>query len=232
MDITCIKSPFIESVDNLLRELNRVDFFTQGLLIGSWPMAIYTDHFELAYGLMTNDIDFAVENALKIKKGKSLPELLERLGYTSIQDYSGIETFVQGTFEVEFITHRPGGNGPPAVTVSAWQVAAQPLPFIDLLFIRPVSVFVEDFSFRIPSPEALMLHKLIVAQRRTGRDKEAKKEKDLQQCSALAEIIRVEEVKQIIQTYRMSKKVRGEIVDSCTEADLAMPRLGISWPQS
>lgn len=84
MKIICPQSPFLESVDELLRELDRVDFFTHGLLIGSWPMAIYTQHFELAYGLMTNDIDFAVENVLKLKEGKPLPELLERLGYTPV----------------------------------------------------------------------------------------------------------------------------------------------------
>lgn len=229
MNITCTQSPFIDPVNDLLRELDQAGFFAQGLLIGSWPMAIYTNHFELAYGLATDDIDFAVENVLKTKESKSLPELLERLGYTPIQDYSGIETFVQGTFEVEFITHRRGGGGPPAVTISAWQIAAQPLPFIDLLYIRPVSVSAGDFRLRIPSPEALMLHKLIIAQRRTGRDNEAKREKDLQQCSVLAEIVRVEEVQQIIQAYPMSKKVRSEIAKSCAEVELPMPRVGILW---
>ena len=229
MEIICPQSPFMESVDELLRELDRVDFFTHGLLIGSWPMAIYTQHFELAYGLMTNDIDFAIENVLKKNEDKSLPELLERLGYTPVQDYSGVETFIQGTFEVEFIVHRRGGSGPPAVTVSPWKVAAQPLPFIDLLFIRPVSVVVDDFNLRIPTPETLMLHKLIIAQRRLGSDKEAKKEKDLQQCTALAEIVRVAEVKQILLSYRLSKKVRTEIECSCDEAGLSMQSLGILW---
>lgn len=229
MNITCLHSPFVEPVNDLLRELDLAGFFAQGLLIGSWPMAIYANHFALAYGLATDDIDFAVENVLKIKESMPLPELLERLGYTPIQDYSGIETFIQGTFEVEFITHRRGGGGPPAVTITAWQIAAQPLPFIDLLFVRPVSVLAGDYSLRIPSPEALMLHKLIIAQRRTGRDKEAKKEKDLQQCAALAEIVRGAEVQQIIREYSMSKKVRSDIAKSCAAAGLSMPGVGISW---
>jgi hypothetical protein len=60
-----------------------------------------------------------------------------------------------------------------------------------------------------------MFHKLIIAQRRTGRDKEMKKEKDLQQCSALAEIVRAEEIQQIASEYRLSKDVRKAMLASC-----------------
>jgi len=49
-----------------------------------------------------------------------------------------------------------------------------------------------------------MVHKLIIAQRRIGLDKKEKKEKDLQQCSALAEIILVEEIQRILGEKRMS----------------------------
>src|SRR6185369_11143617 len=134
--------------------------------------------------------------------------------------YSGIETFLHGTFEVEFITHRRGGEAPPSVVIPPWKVSAQPLPFIDMLFIRPNTVIIEDFSIRIPSPEAFVVHKLIVAQRRTGRDKEYKKEKDLQQCSSLVEIVQVEEVQRIVSGYRLSKNTRNAIQSSCTEAGI------------
>jgi hypothetical protein len=126
--------------------------------------------------------------------------------------------------------HRRGGAAPPAVDLPAWQVTAQPLPFIDILFLRPVTVHIEDYSLRIPSPEALMVHKLIIARRRAGRDRKEKKEKDLQQCSALATIVRVEEVRSILQEKRMSKEVRKEIAMSCEETDLEMNVLGLYWP--
>ena len=158
--------------------------------------------------------------------GKTIPQVLERLGYTAVQDYSGIETFLQGTFEVEFITHRRGGAGPLAVVIPPWKVSAQPLPFIDLLFIRPITVIIEDFSIRIPSPEALMLHKLIIAQRRAGRDKEFKKEKDLQQCSVLSDAVRTEEVFQIIKEYRLSKDSRKSMLESCEAIGYTLPQLG------
>ena len=233
MNIHFEKSPFFVPVTKLLRELAVLDFFSRGLLIGSWPMIIYADHFTLSYALMTNDIDFAISGAMKLPDtpSETIPKLMERLGYSVINDYSGIETFLQGEFEVEFLTHRKGGRSDQAsVVVLPWQVSAQPLPFIDMLFIRPVTVTIEDFQINIPSPEALMLHKLIIAQRRTGPSKEEKKEKDLQQCSALVQIAQVVEVQQILADYRMSKDVQRSLETSCTEADIEVPG-GLPWKQ-
>lgn len=229
MNIVFQKSPFLQPVTDLLREMDGAGFFSHGLLIGSWPMLIYSEHFTLSYGLATNDIDFAVDNAVKVPAtgGETIPQILERLGYTAVQDYSGIETFLQGTFEVEFITHRRGGNAPPAVVIPPWKVSAQPLPFIDLLFIRPIKVSIEDFTVRIPSPEALMLHKLIIAQRRTGQDREFKKEKDLQQCSVLTEVVRSEKILQITEEYRLSKDARKSILESCSAIGFSLQSIGI-----
>lgn len=230
MELRCSRSPFDVPVDDLLRALCRVRFFDQGLLVGSWPMVVYAQTRGLIYALRTNDIDFAVVEAARKGAGASLPKLLAELGYEPLTDYlSGTETFVRDTFEVEFLLHRRGGNAPPAVTLPAWQVAAQPLPFIDILFQRPVTVHVDDYSLRIPSPEALLVHKLIVAQRRTGTDRAAKKEKDLHQCASLAEIASPDEVQRILQEYRMSKVVRNDIVTSCAETGLESAELGLVW---
>lgn len=225
MEIAFDRSPFLPQATDLLRELAGAGFFAHGLLIGSWPMVVYSEHFTLPYGLATNDIDFAVEHAVKVPshRGETIPQILERLGYTPVHDYSGIETFLQGTFEVEFITHRRGAAAPSAVVVQPWKVSAQPLPFIDILFIRPTTVRIADFSIRIPSPEALMLHKLIVAQRRNGQDREFKKEKDLQQCSVLTEIIRSEEIQRILGGYRISKDTRNAMLESAAVIGYTLP---------
>jgi len=231
MGIQCDPSPFEPPVNRLLRELSRVGFFEHGLLIGSWPMVVYAQAHGLIYGLRTNDIDFAVINTARKTDGAPLPDLLGQLGYEVLTDYqTGIEKYVQDTFEVEFLMHRRGGTAPPSVDLPAWQIAAQPLPFIDILFLRPVAVEVEDYWLRIPSPEALLVHKLIIAQRRSGRDRTEKKEKDLQQCMALSEIARDDDVQKILQEKRMSKDVRYEIGISCKEAGLNMKALGLFWP--
>jgi len=66
LNITFEKSPFLQPVTDLLREMDKAGFFSHGLLIGSWPMLVYSEHFTLPYGLATNGIDFAVDNAVKI----------------------------------------------------------------------------------------------------------------------------------------------------------------------
>lgn len=226
MEIVFKHTPFVQTVTELLRELYRIGFFSHGLLIGSWPMTIYAERFTLAYALTTDNIDFAVEHAVRVpaaKGNETVSNMLDRLGYTPVTDYTGIETFIHGTFEVEFLTHRRGGDAPPVVIIPPWQVPAQPLPFIDMLFIRPNTVRIEDFSICIPAPEALVMHKLIIAQRRTGIDKEAKKEKDLQQCSSLVEIVQPEEVRRIVSEYRLSKETRNAIQTSCSETGITLP---------
>lgn len=225
------RSPFFTPVTELLRELSLLNFFYHGLLIGSWPMIVYAEQFTLPYALMTNDIDFAVSGAMKIPGSprETIPKLMERLGYSSLSDYSGIETFLQGEFEVEFLTHRKGGRDDQAsVVIQPWQVSAQPLPFIDMLFVRPVTAIIENFNITIPSPDALMLHKLIIAQRRTGPNKDEKKEKDLQQCSALVNIVQADEVQRILTDYRMSKDVQRSLESSCSEASIEIPG-GLPW---
>ncbi len=126
MNIVFAKSPFLQPVTDLLREMDKTGFFSHGLLIVSWPMLVYSEHFRLPYGLATNDIDFAVDNAVKVPAtgGETIPQVLQRLGYTSVMDYTGIETFLQGTFEIEFVTHRRGSLAPTAVVIPPWKVSA------------------------------------------------------------------------------------------------------------
>jgi hypothetical protein len=69
---------------------------------------------------------------------------------------------------------------------------------------------------RLPSPEALFLHKLIIAQR---RKKESKKEKDLEQCATLAPHLDAGRLAEIVQGYRRSKDTVRNIQKSCVAID-------------
>jgi hypothetical protein len=87
MEIKCRPSPFVGTVNKLLRELGRVNFFEHGLLIGSWPMIVYSQTYGLIYGLRINDIDFAVVNTARKVDGTPIPDLLGQLGYEALTDY-------------------------------------------------------------------------------------------------------------------------------------------------
>lgn len=69
-----------------------------------------------------------------------------------------------------------------------------------------------------------MRHKLIIAQRRTGKDKDSKKEKDLQQCSVLSEVAQAEEVQQILAGYWMSREVQRQMETVLRRGGNSCPR--------
>jgi len=55
------KTVFSKNVADILSSLSLADFFSQGLLVGSWVMLLYKEIFKIRYTLRTFDIDFALE---------------------------------------------------------------------------------------------------------------------------------------------------------------------------
>ena len=74
-----------------------------------------------------------------------------------------------------------------------------------------------EYTVRIPLPEALFLHKLIIAQR---RKKESKRIKDLEQCSVLAPHLEPDVLAELAHSYSMSKATVQNIKRSCAAIDI------------
>lgn len=203
---------FPDEVRELLRTLSMENFFTDGILCGSWAMVVYRLQYELVYTLRTEDIDFAVGTAKHCVA--DIPDILMKLGYLPVQDISGLEKYVKGTFSIEFIVHRKGGKEVPYVTVKEMRIRALPLPFVSMLFINPITVDFRDFSIRIPSVEAGFLHKLIVAQRRKNASKAMK---DLDQCTSLIPVIDAAKLAALAKSQRFSKYTRAAILRSANQ---------------
>ena len=147
-------------------------------------MPLYQEAFGISYVLRTMDIDFAVKIALSGAAEKvDLEKVITDLGYIPVVMRSGIRRFTRENFTVEFVAHRKGGRDDQVVSIRKWNITASPLPFIDLLLSFPFTADFGNFKVRLPLPEAFFIHKLITAQRRRG---ESKKDKDLEQCAAIA----------------------------------------------
>jgi hypothetical protein len=82
----------------------------------------------------------------------------------------------------------------------------------------------DDFYIRIPIPEAFFFHKLIIAQRRQREDK---REKDLEQCQTLSRFIKDEQLQQVIKTQKIGKDTKKKIRASCDTINFEFDRLGI-----
>lgn len=213
------KASLPEQVQAIFTTLDENGFFEDGILVGSWAMLFYHETFGIEYVLRTDDIDFALQPGVaKQKKGPDLEAALAEQGFDPIIDIlSGLQKFLAGTFEIEFLIHRKGARE-EIIMVSKYNVNAQPLPFLDLLFIDPIIVHHPKFKVRLPSPETLFMHKLIIAQR---RKKETKKEKDLDQCTALAPHLDLAKLTDIAQNYHMGKETKRNVLTSCAAIDFA-----------
>jgi hypothetical protein len=211
-------------ITTLLGTLSNVGFFERSTLIGSWVMPIYQELYQASYVLKTLDIDFAVHTA-HARKGlrADLEQIITGIGFIDYLSASGVQKFSSGGYEVEFLVHRKGGGDSDAMAVTEWNIIAQPLPFISILIDFSEEAKLEDFVIRFPIPEAFFIHKLIIAQRRR---KEAKRLKDLDQCSALVDILRDDRLFQVIQSMRLSKETRRCLRSSCDSIGFPLHMIG------
>ena len=205
-------------MEQILIVLDKSGFFNDGLLVGSWTFPFYRELFGIEYYLRTDDVDFALgPDVLKKKGGTDIEAALIAEGISSVMDnLTGLQKFLSGTFGIEFLIHRKGGRE-EIVTVNKYNIHAQPLPFLDLLFMSPLEIKASQYTVRIPSPEALFLHKLIIAQR---RKKESKRIKDLEQCSVLAPHLDPNVLAELVHSYSMSKATVQNIKRSCAAIDI------------
>ncbi|MBI5585623.1 MAG: hypothetical protein HY892_17575 [Deltaproteobacteria bacterium] len=213
-----------ENVADILRTLSRADFFSQGLLVGSWVMLLYKEIFKIHYTLRTFDLDFALETITPVSGNVvDLEKIFIDLGYIVVTDYqSGFRKFTREGLEVEFLVHRKGGRDVPKVEIKHLNVSALPLPHVDILFLFPIVIDFGDYKIRIPSPEALFLHKLIIAQKRKS---EAKKENDLAQCKTLTGTLDFSKITQILKSLKLSGKSRRSMANSCKAIDFPPQKL-------
>lgn len=219
------KNIFPSEVQELLRAFFSVGFFDDSLLIGSWVMPLYQEAFGISYVLRTMDIDFAVKFALADRTKKvDIEKLITDLGYIPVVMQSGIRRFTRENFTVEFVAHRKGGRNDQVVAIRKWNITASPLPFVDLLLSSPFTADFGNFKVRAPLPEAFFIHKLITAQRRLV---ESKKDKDLEQCAAIARQLDPNRLGLFIRSLKLSKKTQKALKASCDVIDFPLQRLGL-----
>jgi hypothetical protein len=193
------------------------------MLIGSWVMPIYQAAFGVMYALRTLDIDFAVQLAAPGGGRKAdLEAVITSLGYVPVTMQSGVRKFTRQGVAIEFVSHRRGGRLQEVVKLREWNITAVPLPFINILLDFPLVVDFGYFLVRTPVPEAFFIQKLLTAQRRPG---EEKKDKDLEQCSAIASRIEPRRLAMVVGGLRLSAKSWNALRASCSAIGFPPQRL-------
>jgi len=173
-------------------------FHLDGVLLGTQAFTVFGNllgvHWESS-AIKTHDLDIAGEPRMSIALPSiraDIPKALERLemGFIPVPPLNpknpSTSFKVRGhPLRVDLLTPEisPGENTP--IFISRFNVAAQPLPFLDYLIDNPVKAAAVNgggILVNVPQPARFALHKLIVSQERdlTAHDKT---EKDIMQAA-------------------------------------------------
>jgi hypothetical protein len=196
--------PAVPRVGKVLEALADAGVFRlRGVLIGTVAFGCYGQMLGVrlkSSSLMTGDIDIAQFRSISIAVEDQIPPVLEALRrvdpsfepLTSVFHGStpaGYTTRTADPLRVEFLTPMRGPEEDAPGELPALQTHAQPLRFLDYLIHneRPAAyLYRAGVLINIPDPARFAWHKLIVAERRSVREKVAK---DLHQAQSLFEVL-------------------------------------------
>jgi len=196
------------------------------VLAGSQIMPVLKEELEFDLPVIrTQDIDILIERPYRGKEAdieKSLAPLGFRIGFHP----DGATYFTNGLFRVEFITPERGKGDESSVPVKPLGIRAEPLRYLQILEENPLNVKRKKYSFLVPNPVSLAVHKMLVAERRKDF---AKKKKDLLQAKALLrEIGKNRELAEEFRRYFASlpagwRKKTKSALDELGYSDLMKP---------
>ena len=188
---------------SLLSAMARIGVFRLGgTVIGTQAFKLYESELGVKLGYtdlaMTGDLDIAsferLSVALDDTVSEPLNDVLSDLSFDAVPslDKGKVWRWRQTRREmlVEFLT--PSFEADEGLKpLPSLGVSAQALHFLNFLLARPipaVGLYRSGVLVQIPRPEAFAIHKLIVADRREGRDA-IKARKDLAQAALLVAVL-------------------------------------------
>ncbi|MBI4436524.1 MAG: hypothetical protein HY590_03810 [Candidatus Omnitrophica bacterium] len=208
----------------ILRRFHKTGILNHFILIGSWCAVFYEDYFGSApyldqTTLKTRDIDFLVNTPSHIKQKVDIPDLLKDLGF--ITTFHGTQGYIKldhPDLTLEFLVPERGRGIEKPYSLPQLGLNAVALRFLEFLSDNTIKVKVEDFSLTLPHPVHFALHKLIIFQRRTKKDK-AIKDRSIA-IDILEALIKRGEVNLIQKAFKsVSVKWQTKIVKGLQEAE-------------
>jgi hypothetical protein len=199
----------------VLNAMARVGVFRLGgTLVGTHAFRLYAAELGASFSDMmaaTEDLDVAAfENLKLVIEDKVDPSIAETFKALHLEPAPSLDQKQRSTrwimggggTTVEFLVPRMR-EGKDVVYLGPLGVYAQGLPFLNFLIADPipaVALYRSGILVQIPRPERYALHKLIVAQRRSGPTR-AKAAKDLAQAHALAAVLAEDRPGELAEAY-------------------------------
>lgn len=168
-----------EICHEVLRRLYKAGILNHLILIGSW-CAVFYKFYKTSLDinvtkLRTRDIDFLIGRPSNIKNKVDVPELLKDLGF--IVSFSGDKGFIKldhPDLIIEFLVPEQGRGTNVPLDIPNLGINATPIRFLNFLTQDNIKIQLDDFSLNLPEPCHFALHKLLIGQRRTNKEKTGK----------------------------------------------------------
>ncbi len=174
----------------VLKALNEAGALNELVLIGSWCLLLYRQHFnnnDLIPAVRTTDIDLLVPRPSKPMREVDIPKVLASVGFLEqVAWITGYCKFNREGFVVEFLTPLRGSVEEQVTLVKPLKITAQGLRHLNYQEDELMTLYYHGFAVRVPRPELYTLFKFIVHEERKNP---AKKEKDLDTAQQLARFL-------------------------------------------
>lgn len=203
---------------SILNAMARVGVFRLGgTLVGTHAFRLYGAELGLTFSgtlAVTQDVDIAAFENLKLAIDDQVdPSLAETFKSLSLEPAPGLDPKGRSTrwrlkgggAMVDFLAPRMQSKS-EIVRLEPLNVYAQTLPFLNFLIAEPipaVALYRSGVLVQVPKPERYAVHKLIVAQRRTGPGL-AKVVKDLAQAETLIRVLVEDRPQELAVAYEIA----------------------------
>jgi hypothetical protein len=172
----------------LLKEFQQKGALEHLVLIGSWCLPVYREHYPIPrFGFTTSDVDFSVHRLRDLQHGPgiALQESLTKLGYvpksgilSKAEKYIPAPDSETKSLSIEFLCE-PGRNAVEPYRLPGLGIVANPVPYQKILLENLMALTYKKISLQLPQPAIWTIHKIAISQLRKGRDSELKMIKDM-----------------------------------------------------
>jgi hypothetical protein len=213
---------FWETIDTL----NAAGALRDVVLIGSWAEYLYQESGILdsfRAHIRTRDLDVLIPNIRRpAPKVDLYKEFKERLYLPIINPHNGLTKFDKsGELEVEFLVRELGAGQVQPYKVESLNVTAQGLRNLEILLEHSVILNVKSYNIRVPSPQAYILHKMVINNDRSPQ----KKVKDIQAIQNLLETLQnvPAEMENLKLVYdKLTTKQCGKVRAFCAKNNISI----------
>ncbi len=163
---------------NIIEILDKNKLLQHLVLIGSWVEYIYKESGLLKdfnASLRTRDVDFLIRNIRKPDPPVNIFKLLSAEGYNAdLSDGGYVKFYKEPSLEIEFLATEKG-KGKVALYRTNMGIDVEGLRELNFINENAIDVKIRDHKIFIPTPEAYVLHKIIINHERNS----IKREKDM-----------------------------------------------------